>query len=235
MLRRLVLFGLLIAFAGATEVWALDESPLPPPQEKRPSDSHDDNTPWNKNATLLELKKEEALPRSGNRLYIGAGFAFPDFFRTGRDAADGSRSGSDMSLLLQLTGAWHIAPNWLLGGLIGWNVDPRDSSDGGSSRRYTPLVAQITKVYDSWEPRGGLGVVFYTIKGNGGPVNLSNGSGTTTFAYPSTTTTSSYLLFDFGIGKRVGNMAGNIDFFLSDLFGPKASSDLVLSFGYNVI
>lgn len=180
----------------------------------------------------VQRKIEAAIPdQPSKRLEVGLGLIFLDSLRSGREAANGTTSSLPMRPLLSLNGARLISDEWWLGGILAYQPLQAQSEDGFASSRTTVLQTYLGTDWAGWDFRGGLGILSYSVSGEGGTTTQSNGDATSTFALPSTAVTSRLLLLTFGTGKRVGKWVANLDAQLSNPLSGKRAADLLFTVG----
>jgi len=92
---------------------------------------------------------------------------------------------------------WNFAPTLSLTQLTTLIVPKETPEDGAKKNLIYLNLPLVTNLRESVDGKLGLGILRYEVRGEGGTVNLQNGTGTSTFYQPSKTTSSvtTYLLF----------------------------------------
>ncbi len=226
----------------ATQARALDDRRNPgAPSEgalerayRRASESQNESqrSPSAGRQSTVRRKIAAELPDlPSKRLEVGLGLIYLDSLRAGRTASDGSPSALPIRPLLTLNGAQLISKEWWFGALLAIEPLSSKSEDGFTSSRTSVLQAYLGTEWRDWELRSGMGLLNYSVSGDGGTTTQSNGTATSTFALPSTSVTSRLFLVSFGAGKRVGQWVANLDAQVSNPLSGKRAADLLLTVG----
>ncbi len=237
-------FGLIIlsGLGGMTPAWALDDrrNPGTPAESsmerayRRASEVETETlrNPGPGSQRTVQRKIEAAIPdQPSKRLEVGLGLIFLDSLRSGRSASNGTPSSLPMRPLLSLNGAQLISKDWWLGTLLAVQPLQSQSEDGFTSSRTTVLQAYLGTDWAGWEFRGGMGILNYSVSGEGGTTTQSNGGSTSTFALADAASTSRLFLLNFGTGKRAGKWVANLDAQISNPLSGKRAADLLLTVG----
>jgi hypothetical protein len=112
----------------------------------------------------------------------------------------------------------------------------RKSPDGNQTSKLSylllPATYQLTPVVDL---SGGLALVEYTIKGNGGTTVLNNGGTTSEFGLPGRTVTTRTLAWVFGSGFTYNRVRGGLNLLINaPLSNDKRTLSLALYAGYPI-
>lgn len=113
---------------------------------------------------------------------------------------------------------------------------PIGRSQAGNAAKITswqiilPYGQRILDTEFDWY--AGLGLVSRTIKGAGGTVQLSNGTGTSTFARPGGSSETRNLLLHLGSAYNFGNSRFAIDLNVESALTTKRSYDFMVSYSY---
>jgi hypothetical protein len=233
---------ILSGLGGITPAWALDDRRSPgastedslqrayrkaresETESRRPSSPGSQNT--------VQRKRDAALPdQPTKRLEVGLGFILLDSLRSGRSASNGTSSTLPMRPLLSLNGAQLFSEGWWVGALLASQPLQSKSEDGFAFSRTTVFQAYLGTDWAGWDFRGGMGLLNYSVSGEGGTTIQSNGDTTKTYALPDAAFTSRLFLLTFGAGKRVGNWVANLDAQLSNPLSGKRAADLLLTVG----
>lgn len=208
-------FGLVIlsGLGGMTPARALDDrrNPGTPTESsmqrayRRASEveTETQRNPSQGNQRTVRRKAKSAIPDNPNlRLEVGAAFIFLDSLRAGRNASNGTSSTRAVRPLLSLNGARLISEDWWVGALIALQPLQIKSEDGFSTSRTTVVQTYLGTNWGGWDFRGGMGVLNYSVSGEGGTTTQANVDWTTVFALPDTSSTSRLFLLTLGTGKR---------------------------------
>jgi hypothetical protein len=187
-------------------------------------------------ATTVLAEGEYGSLESGFSLIGGIGGYFRDFFRSGRNAKDGSGSGLSLYPVIHLGACFELGDGWALWPAAAWSPLGRGGPEDATSTRVLPISLRLRKALESWEVYAGPGVSYYWISGNGGTMRLSNGSSSTVFGLPDRTVSTRMFTLQLGAGKVVGRLHYNLDFTVAAAFSSaRRSADMLLSVGYELL
>lgn len=128
--------------------------------------------------------------------------------------------------------------NWFFAPQLSYTVLPRKTSDDMAKLTFTHLVFSFGKDFSGrgradWDWSVGPGLMRYDTKGNGGTTELSNGTGTATFAVPGRTTTVQKITTVVGSSYSLGPSRFGVDLIIENLFSStKRAESLMLSYAY---
>lgn len=130
-----------------------------------------------------------------------------------------------------VSGSWSIAPALL--------YTPIPRSSGGSTATTTFLHLSIPASYE-WSGNSrefeffvGPGLSMYSMKGAGGTKQLSNGTGTSTYAVPGGTSTSKLVTLDFGAAWNENPHRLSFEIFVEGAASEKRSFNLLATYMYH--
>jgi hypothetical protein len=126
-------------------------------------------------------------------------------------------------------GSWQIIPGVLYTPL------GKSDADGGSTRKLYAGSVAASRRFGIFDLRLGSGLLFYSIRGKGGTIDLDNGSAgsTTTFYHPDASSTSRNFFGSLGLGFELGRWRLDLDAWMSaPLTSRRATSGIVgVSYG----
>jgi len=153
--------------------------------------------------SLLLLFSETALASTASHtFYAGAGALNRNSGAVATDATSSSKP-----LLAETYAQVSIAGFFDLGGNTSFSPDLHytpiglKESDTGETTRVLAFGARLNQTISSLvDLHFGPGLMFYSISGTGGTIDLSNGAGTSTFGRPDASATSTLVYWDLGAG-----------------------------------
>lgn len=137
--------------------------------------------------------------------YLGSGALFYNMSKvTSTDTADISLIGQ-IYIPLTLTANFSMGTGAHLETVIGYTplgVTAADSVKKTIITLGSRYAQHLSPIFDF---KGGLGVLFYSISGDGSTVTRNNGGSTATFYLPGSSQTSKSVYLDVGFGYLIGN------------------------------
>lgn len=130
---------------------------------------------------------------------------------------------------LMMSGNYFFTPK------LAYTLMSRNGSGSTLKATYWHLMLPFGKNFtaSAWDWALGPGIFNRTLKGAGGTVDLNNGTGTSTFAVPGTSTSSQVITFNFLTNYKIGSHHINFDFITEGLLSAdKRTFDLMLGYLY---
>lgn len=128
--------------------------------------------------------------------------------------------------------SWYLSPEilWMPNFLL-----PTESAGGSAKTSFLILALPLTyKIDEDFDAGGGLAFINYQIAGAGGTEQLSNGTGTSTFAVPGSTVTARTIGLQVGAGYSYKPVRVSIDIMTEGLLSSsKRTLSVLLGFTYN--
>lgn len=127
-----------------------------------------------------------------------------------------------------LNSMWFVAPQF------SYTLIPRNSAGNTAKVTIAHLEAQFGKNFDNnFDWFVGPGFLYTTIKGAGGTKELSNGTGTATFAVPGGESTIQKITMNFGTSYRIQQSRIGFEIIVENIFSSKKRAEnLMLSYAY---
>ena len=127
--------------------------------------------------------------------------------------------------------------NWFIAPQLTHTFVPRESAGGSTEITLTHLSFLTGKNFESygsaWDWYFGPGILQQKIKGEGGTVQLLNGSTPTTFAQPGRTVTTKNVTMNFGSSYKLYKMRLGLDLVFENFFNnEKRTQSLMFSLAY---
>lgn len=151
------------------------------------------------------------------------------------DGAPSSLGSSSLPLFLKYD--WNFMGGWFFAPQLSYTPIGRTSAGDSTTTTMTqlllPVGTEITRSGEmivDWE--AGLAVSQYTMTGAGGTEQLSNGTGTSTFARPGRTVTTKTVALMGGISASQARLRFAFDLFIEGIATEKRTPSLMLSFAY---
>jgi hypothetical protein len=153
-------------------------------------------------------------------VYLGAGAIGHDAGKVATDATSSSKPIlGDIYTHATLMTFLKVSDFWDLSGDFHYAIPYKKSPEGGeTSTIFGGGLRVFYRITNGLDVHLGPGVQFYQINGNGGTVSLNNGSGSSTFAIPSGSSTSRILYLDTGLGVSFGQIRLDSLVLISNLF-----------------
>lgn len=129
-----------------------------------------------------------------------------------------------------------INQNYLMAAKLSWSLLGRkgvgDTVKSETLHLYFPIGKNISKT--SWDWSIGPGILRQTLKGAGGITQMSNGTGTATFAVPGRSVTTQVITVNFGTSYTAGRSNFGIELVTEgSMSSTKRTFNLMLSYAYN--
>ncbi len=130
---------------------------------------------------------------------------------------------------------WRLNQNFLMAAKLSWSLLGRkgvgDTVKAETMHLYFPVGKNISGT--SWDWSVGLGILRQTLKGAGGLTQMSNGTGTATFAVPGRSVTTQVMTLNFGTNYTMGKSNFGIDLITEGaMSSTKRTFNLMLSYIY---
>lgn len=137
---------------------------------------------------------------SSNSASVGAGYLSHNAGTAATNASTGKKPiMAETYSQISLNAKFAIDENWSISPLLLLAYPNKKSAENKETTTVDYLTIKTNRNFGyGIDGHFGLGVLYYQIKGEGGTVDLPNGSGTSTFGIPSQTRTSSLIAWDFG-------------------------------------
>lgn len=187
--------------------------------------------------TVLHLLALEAYAFTSNHWWIGAGYYSENALNKVATKSDGSKSLSGaMNLPLVIRYDRAIRANsWFVAPQLSYSLIPRDTEGKTAKVTIMHLAFPLGKNEGAFEWSVGPGLLRETIKGQGGTVEMSNGTSTATFAQPGREVTLQKVTLDFGAGYITGRFKFGFDLYLiAPLSSSERSQNLMFSITYDL-
>jgi hypothetical protein len=184
---------------------------------------------------VLLFASSTAFGFGSERLFLGAGVTLHDMGKV-TTASDASTSILGEAFL-PLTLAYRIPSSslWTFVPSVSYTPIPVKTTDSISKTLLMGALNGVYAVRDDLELKGGLGLLQYSIGGPGGTIQRSNGTGTSTFALPGTTSASTLLFLNFGIGYPLAqSLRLDLDAALMSALSTRRAISTTLSMSWGV-
>ena len=137
---------------------------------------------------------------------------------------------------LNLRYDYGFASDWFFSSGLGYTLIPRAMPASNGQVSFMHLTALFGKdIFGSgnsvWDLYAGPGIMKYTIKGNGGIVSMSNGTGTANFAVPGGTSTVQKVTANLGTSYSVDKSVFSFDIIIENFMSAKKRTQSLM-FGY---
>lgn len=132
---------------------------------------------------------------------------------------------------------WRLNQNYLMAAKLSWSLLGRkgvgDTVKSETMHLYFPIGKNISGT--NWDWSVGPGILRQTLKGAGGLTQMSNGTGTATFAVPGRSVTTQVLTLNFGTTYTVGVSNFGLDLITEGaMSSSKRTYNLMFSYAYNL-
>ena len=154
---------------------------------------------------------------------------------TTKETGTGSLSGTtDYPLILKYD--WRISANYLMAAKFSWTLLGRkgvgDTVKAETMHLYFPIGRNFSGT--NWDWFVGPGLMRQTLKGAGGLTQMSNGTGTSTFAVPGRSVTTQVVTLNVGTTYSVGVSNFGLDLITEGaMSSTKRTFNLMLGYTYN--
>ncbi len=203
---------------------------------------------WSQNIIMKKLKiwfvfliqlavVPPALAFKDNSITLGVGY----YSQNSLNRISNNDSGSTGILgklftPLNLRYNYGFSSDWFVSGGLSYTLVPRAMPDSNGQVSFMHLTSLFGKnMYGSgnsvWDVYAGPGIMKYTIKGSGGIVTMSNGTGTANFAVPGGTSTVQKLTTNLGTSYSVDKSVFNFEMIIENLMSAKKRTQSLM-FGY---
>jgi hypothetical protein len=150
------------------------------------------------NLLLILLFLISNVARAEKRLYLGAGTAAYNMGKVTSSSDASTSMLGELYLPLTLSYVFPVQPTWSLEASVSTTPLAVKTTDSISKKFVMGSLTQVFKRSLFWDLKSGVGLLSYSITGIGGSIQRSNGTGTATFYYPGSSTSSKNLFLDFG-------------------------------------
>ncbi len=148
---------------------------------------------------LLVLFFIPGMARAEKRLYLGAGAASYNMGKVTSSSDASTSLMGELYLPLTLSYLFPVKPTWSLEASLSMTPLSVKTTDSIAKTFVMGSLTQVFKKSFFWDLKSGVGLLNYSITGPGGSIQRSNGTGTATFYYPGSSTSSKSLFLDFGV------------------------------------
>lgn len=137
---------------------------------------------------------------------------------------------------LDLMAFFPVKNNLIISPIFNLSITSKKSPEGEQKTSVSMIGVRALKPWTSnLDYHFGLGFIAYQIKGSGGNVNLSNGTGVSTFGTPSDTSSSSQLYYDLGLGYSFQKYRIELSTLATEVFaGSKLALNPMLTFSMEI-
>lgn len=169
------------------------------------------------------------------KLRLGTGYlAYNTFKNTTKEDASNSTFGTNYIFPLQVQYRIELfnqifSPRFLYTAFSEEAVDK-------SSKSYIQLIS-LPWVYpfsERFEIQAGIGYMIRTIDGDGGTVDLGNGTSTATFAFPGRTTSSKNFTAEIGVDWNLSDFIVSLNSIFTSVVSEKRSVSFLLTLNYKI-
>ena len=185
----------------------------------------------------------ESLVPSEPNVFFGLSGLFYDFGGKASGNPTGA-TGLAGGFYPELTATYrYFWQDWIAIPTLGFSFLGHSDRDDGASRRVYHLGANLARKLPYFneliEVRTGLGILFYRISGNGGVIELDNGTGKDKFFKPAYSETTRVFYLDLGGGVNLltigrGKLRADLDFLISGFLTARRSVNPVFGLSYGI-
>jgi hypothetical protein len=185
-------------------------------------------------SVLIGPKAEALRDRS---LYVGTGLLSQNLTKTSQSPSGSAGFLGTGYYPLFLQYYFRIGDDWHLGPSLGYTLLPRYSADKGSRSTYLILALPFTRILTGNDDHGlnwnlGPALIMYTIQGDGGLLEMPNGTTTATFAAPSGLSRTQTVALSAGMGYAWDEWHFKLDFLTEGFLTIRRSYTMLLTVNY---
>lgn len=175
-----------------------------------------------------------AFANDTKTLYLGAGVLSQNAGQLTNNSSGTSSLFTALYTQATLTAGFQLFSTLRLEPNISYTPLGIGGSEGGSRSTVLSFGTNLAWKPTFFEIKLGPGLMFYQIGGSGGTSVQNNGSSTSTFALPNTTSVAKLFYVNAGIGFFVGSFRLDLDSWVINLLSSRRAINLVatLSFGF---
>lgn len=187
-------------------------------------------------AVATSFYAQSSVAGQNKKVYLGTGALFQNMIST-TSAADASKSmtGTVYAPHLGLQGDFHGPSGFGLAPTVFYTPLTKTGANGVKKSLLVAALPARWAFGGLAVLRAGPGLMIYSVSGDGGSVDLNNGTGTATFYLPATKSSAKVITVNLGVGIEFGRLARlDVDLIVPGILSSSRAYNLATALNFGV-